>query len=66
MYMYVTSIALVSLCRTNEEVKEEQAEFEKFWATHKSRLDHIMKTCHFRRSVEKVQRCITFNVTLHE
>ena len=42
------------LNRTNEDVKEEQAEFDKFWAIHKSRLDHIMRTCHFHRSVKKV------------
>lgn len=44
--------------RTNEEIREEQAEFEKFWAMHKSRLDHIMRTCHYKRTVEKVRLCI--------
>lgn len=45
------------LVRTNEEIHEEQAEFEKFWAMHKSRLDHIMRTCHYKRTVEKVRLC---------
>ena len=46
------------LNRTNEEVHEEQAEFDKFWAMHKARLDHIMRTCHFYRTVIKVEHTI--------
>ena len=46
------------LNRTNEEVHEEQAEFDKFWAMHKARLDHIMRTCHFYRTVIKVVHTI--------
>ena len=49
-----TPSVLEYLNRTNEDVREEQAEFDKFWSMHKSRLDHIMKTCHFYRSVKKV------------
>ena len=42
------------LYSTNEEVREEQAEFEKFWSSHKQRLDHMMKVCHYKRSLAKV------------
>jgi hypothetical protein len=44
------------LNKTNEEVHEEQAEFDKFWSLHKASLDHMMRTCHFKRTIEKVRR----------
>ncbi|XP_019856098.1 PREDICTED: triple functional domain protein-like [Amphimedon queenslandica] len=49
---------LAYLNRTNEEVHEEQAEFDKFWALHKARLDHMMRTCHYKRTVEKVKHLV--------
>ena len=42
------------LNRTNEDIRQEQAEFDSFWGVHKARLDHIMRTCHFYRTVMKV------------
>ena len=40
------------------EVGEEHAEFEKFWASHKQRLDHMMKVCHYKKSLEKVRAIV--------
>ena len=66
----VATVALLStpsvmeyLNRTNEDVREEQAEFDKFWVMHKARLDHIMRTCHFYRSVIKVLHIILQEVS---
>lgn len=47
-------IIIILINRTNEEVHEEQAEFEKLWSLHKARLDHMMRTCHYKKTVEKV------------
>lgn len=58
-----TSVVLEYLNRTNEDVQEEQAEFNKFWAVHKSRLDHMMRTCHFYKTVQKVWCTCTWNAS---
>ena len=36
------------------EVKDSQKEFDEFWRVHRSRVEHIMRMCHFARSGEKV------------
>ena len=38
-----------------EELKEKQEEFDEFWALHRARVDHMMRMCHFSRSVAKVR-----------
>ena len=37
------------------EVKDKQKEFDDFWKVHRSRVEHIMRMCHFARSGEKVR-----------
>jgi hypothetical protein len=37
-----------------QELKVEQGKFDSFWMIHKVRMDHMMRTCHFNRSAEKV------------
>ena len=45
---------MASLRGMMHELKAEQMKFDSFWATHKARVDHMMRMCHFNRSAEKV------------
>ena len=36
------------------EIKGSQNSFDEFWKVHRSRVEHIMRMCHFSRSGEKV------------
>ena len=47
---------MASLNGMLQELKAEQGKFDSFWIVHKARVDHMMRKCHFNRSVEKV-RC---------
>ena len=37
------------------EVKDSLNKFDGFWKVHRSRVEHMMRMCHFARSGEKVQ-----------
>ena len=37
-----------------EELQEKQEEFDKIWALHRARMDHMMRMCHFNRLAGKV------------
>ena len=37
-----------------EDVRNSQSQFDEFWCIHKARVDHMMRMCHFNRSVGKV------------
>ena len=36
------------------EIKTSQNKFDEFWRIHRSRVEHMMRMCHFSRSGEKV------------
>ena len=38
------------------EVKSCMNKFDEFWKVHRSRVEHMMRMCHFARSGEKVCR----------
>ncbi len=48
------SVMTSSLDGMLEELKATQEEFDRFWALHKARVDHMVKMCHFSRTTEKV------------
>ncbi len=49
---YITMMS--SLNGMLEDVRNSQSLFDKFWAIHKARVDHMMRMCHFNRSADKV------------
>jgi hypothetical protein len=38
-----------------QEIKTSQNEFDEFWRIHRSRVEHMMRMCHFARSGEKLK-----------
>ena len=49
---YITMMSLLK--GMLEELKEKEEEFDKLWALHRARVDHMMRMCHFNRSAAKV------------
>ena len=49
---YITMLSLLN--GMLEELKEKEEEFDKVWALHRARVDHMMRMCHFNRSAGKV------------
>jgi hypothetical protein len=43
--------ALVGMMK---DLKGSQGQFDSFWTIHKTRVDHMMRMCHFKRTAEKV------------
>lgn len=43
--------ALVGMMK---DLKGSQSQFDSFWTVHKTRVDHMMRMCHFKRTAEKV------------
>lgn len=43
-----------SVCDMVAEIKTSQNKFDEFWRVHRSRVEHMMRMCHFSRSGEKV------------
>ena len=46
------------------EIKTSQNKFDEFWRIHRSRVEHMMRMCHFSRSGEKVP-FLLFHYYLH-
>ena len=49
---YITMVSLLN--GILEELKEKEEQFDKVWALHRARVDHMMRMCHFNRSAGKV------------
>lgn len=37
-----------------KDLRASQGQFDSFWTSHKTRVDHMMRMCHFKRTAEKV------------
>ena len=45
---------IASLNGLLEELKAEEKDSNAFWGVHKARIDHFLRTCHFKKSADKV------------
>lgn len=43
--------ALMSMMK---DLRASQGQFDSFWTSHKTRVDHMMRMCHFKKTAEKV------------
>lgn len=47
-----------SLSGMLQDLKASQGQFDGFWTTHKARVDHMMRMCHFKKTAEEVCRSV--------